>query len=82
MSITDQLIGITVLSRRKLRSIWLRIKSQKDRNRYLEVKAKGESFANWRDECFGEIKKTRNLDQCFKELIKNNQVLLVRSISN
>ena len=45
-------------------------------------KAKGESFANWRDECFGEIKKTRDLDQCFKELIKNNQVLLVRSISN
>ena len=37
-------------------------------------KAKDESNAKWRDEWLGEIKKTRDLDQSFKELIKNDQI--------
>ena len=35
-------------------------------------KAKDESYAKWRDKWLGEIKKTRDLDQSFKELIKND----------
>ena len=35
---------------------------------------KDESYAKWRDEWLGEIKKTRDLDQSFKELIKNDQI--------
>ena len=37
-------------------------------------KAKDESYAKWRDEWLGEIKKTRDVDQSFKELIKNDRV--------
>ena len=37
-------------------------------------KAKDESYAKCRDEWLGEIKKTRDLDQSFKELIKNDRV--------
>lgn len=33
-------------------------------------KAKDETHAKWRDEWLGEIKKTRDLNQSFKELIK------------
>ena len=43
-------------------------------------KAKDESYAKWRDEWLGEIKKTRDLDQSFKELIKMIEFSLVRSI--
>jgi len=36
------------------------------------AKAKYESYPKWRDEWLGETKKTRDVDQSFKELITND----------